>query len=423
MDRRGDGTGGLRTMPAFVPGLGVTKAAETIRPARGARVTLVMGLALMAMGQTVLFALLGPVSRELGLTEIMVGGIISLAALTVVLASPWWGRRVDRWGRRPVFLTAMFGLGITTLLFAFTLQAGLFGLWTGVTAFALLALSRMTYGFAVTGAQPAAAAWMADNTSAEDRTGGMALIGAAYGLGAILGPTLAWLMSGLPLLAPLYLIAALALIAGVVAWIALPETVPAEAAFAPRLSPTDPRLRRTLLVVVTAFTVVASIQQSVAFYVQDTAGLDAAGTAARVGQAMAVLALLMFLTQGAIATLRPNPGLLITLGAAIGGSGCLLLALWPTHYGILIAHALFGLGFGSIIPGLQGRSSLAVGPEEQGATGGLVAAGMAVGYAIGPVFGTSLYTVLPMLPYVVGASLMTGVVVATLPALLRRRDS
>lgn len=399
----------------------MTKTAPSDRPAIGAKLALVLGLALMAMGQTVLFALLGPVARELGLTEIMVGGIISLAAVTVVLASPWWGRRVDRWGRRPVFLMATCGLGVTTFLFALTLQAGLAGLWTGVTAFALLALARMIYGFAVTGAQPAAAAWMADNTTAEERTGGMALIGAAFGLGAILGPTLAWLMSGLPLLAPLYLIAGLALCAALLAWRTLPETVPAKAAEAPRLSPTDPRLRSTLLIVLTAFIVVASIQQSVAFYVQDTVGLDAAGTAARVGQAMATLALLMFLTQGAIAVLKPDPKLLIPLGATIGTAGCLVLALWPTQVGVLLAHALFGLGFGAIIPGLQGRASLAVGRDEQGATGGLVAAGMAAGYAVGPVFGTSLYTVLPVLPYLVGAALMSGVVVATLPALVQRR--
>lgn len=385
-----------------------------------AKIALLLGLSLMSMGQTVLFALLGPVARELGLTEIMVGGIISLAAVTVVLCSPWWGRRVDSWGRRPVFLTAALGLGVTTFVFALTLQGGLAGLWTGATAFAVLALARMVYGFAVTGAQPAAAAWMADSTTAEARTGGMAMIGAAFGLGAILGPTLAWLMSGLPLLAPLYLISALAVVAAGLAWLTLPETVPLEAASAPRLSPRDPRLCGTLLIVLICFTVVASIQQSVAFYVQDTGGLSAAATAARVGQAMAVLALVMFLTQGGIAAAKPDPRLLIPLGAVIGGTGCLVLALWPAGIGLFLAHALFGLGFGAVIPGLQGRASLSVGAEEQGATAGLVAAGSAAGYAIGPIFGTALYTLLPVLPYLAGTALMGVVVAATLAPLMQR---
>lgn len=393
---------------------------QTGEVAFAARAALVAGLALMAMGQTVLFALLGPVARELGLNEIMVGGIISLAAVTLVLASPWWGRRVDRWGRRPVFLTAMIGLSITTLLFAATLEAGRTGLWTGVTAFAVLALTRMIYGFAVTGAQPAAAAWMADTTTTEARTSGMAIIGAAFGLGAVLGPTLAWLMAGMSLLAPLYLISALALGAAVLAWWTLYETVPAGSETAMRLSPTDRRLGPTLLIVLIVFTVISGIQQSVAFYVQDTAGLDAADTAARVGQAMALLALVMFVTQATIAAGKPEPRLIVSAGAAVGAVGCLVLALWPTQVGILVAHALFGLGFGAMIPGLQGQASLAVGVHEQGATGGLVAAGMAAGYAIGPVFGTGLYMVAPVLPYIVAAGLMTAVFLVS--AIMSRPD-
>jgi MFS family permease len=392
----------------------------TGRAAFAARLCLVVGLVLMAMGQTVLFALLGPVGRELGLSEIMVGGIISLAAVTVVIASPWWGRRVDRWGRRPVFLIAMIGLSVTTLLFAATLQAGLTGLWTGITAFAILALTRMIYGFAVTGAQPAAAAWMADTTTAQGRTGGMAIIGAAFGLGAVLGPTLAWLMAGMSLLAPLYLISALALGAACLAWWTLHETLPAGSETTLRLAPTDQRIRRTLLIVLVIFVVISSIQQSVAFYVQDIAGLDAVETAARVGQAMALLATVMFVTQATIATSKPEPRLIVSTGAAIGAVGCLVLALWPTQIGILLAHALFGLGFGAMIPGLQGQASIAVSAQEQGATGGLVAAGMAAGYAIGPVFGTALYMVAPVLPYVIAGGLMMAVF--TVSAITSRPD-
>ena len=73
----------------------------------------------------------------------MVGGVISLAAIAVVLASPAWGRQVDRWGRRPVFLTSMAGLAITTLLFTLALEAGRAGWIAGLGAFALLALARI----------------------------------------------------------------------------------------------------------------------------------------------------------------------------------------------------------------------------------------------------------------------------------------
>ncbi|MEM9708100.1 MAG: MFS transporter [Pseudomonadota bacterium] len=388
-----------------------------------AQIVLGMGLALMAMGQTVLFALLGPIGRELGLTEIMVGGIISLAAATVVLASPWWGRRVDEIGRRPVFLTSMVGLAITVLLFTLALEAGLRGYWSGWLAFGVLAATRMLYGFAVTGAQPSAAGWIADTTSAEKRTGGMAIIGAAYGLGSILGPTLAWILSGYSLLAPLYLIAAFGLGAACLVAFTVPETNPGRAPTRAKLRASDRRVRATVILAVSVFAVVAAVQQTVAFYVQDTSGLDTAGTAAEVGKAMALLALMMFLSQAVIAGLKPMPSTLIAIGALVGTVGCVVLAAWPSSMGLYLSHALFGLGFGTVIPGLQGQGSLAVEADEQGSVGGIVAAGMAGGYAVGPLAGTALYALLPVLPYLLAAGVMTIVSLYAFAAIARHRST
>ena len=372
-----------------------------------ARAALIAGLALMAMGQSVLFAIFGPLGRDIGMSEVMVGGVISLAAIAVVLASPAWGRQVDRRGRRPVFLISMAGLAITTLLFTLALEAGRAGWIAGLGAFVVLALARIAYGLAVTGAQPSVAGWVADTTTPEERTGGMAMIGAAYGTGTILGPVLAWSLSGIGLLVPLYTVAGMALCVFVVAWRVVPETRAGGAGSGPPLSPLDPRLRIILITLVVAFVVVAMQQQTLAFYVQDTAGTDNAQTAARVGQALALLAAMMFLVQGAVAVKKPAPMLLLRLGLPIGALGCAILILWPAQPGILLAHALFGLGFGLIVPGLQGLASLAVGAEEQGAVGGLVGASMAAGYAVGPVLGTGLYALWPILPYLLGIVLLT----------------
>ena len=64
-----------------------------VAPTALARLALLLGLVLMAMRQTVLFALFGPLGRDMGLSEIMVGGVISLAAVAVFLTSPCWGGR------------------------------------------------------------------------------------------------------------------------------------------------------------------------------------------------------------------------------------------------------------------------------------------------------------------------------------------
>lgn len=379
------------------------------RPNARAKALLLAGLMLMAMGQTVLFALLGPAGRNLGLSEVMIGAIISLAAIAVVVASSWWGRRADIWGRRPVFLAAMAGLSVATLGFTLTLEAAQAGWLVGLPAFAALALARVIYGLTVSGAQPAAAGWFADITPPEARTAGMATIGAAYGIGTILGPSLAWAMSDFDLLAPLYLISLLALGVFLAGLLIIPETRHEKGQHDKALSPADPRVRITLVMTLIAFTVIASVQQTVAFFVQDTAGLDAAMTASRVGQAMALLALVMLVTQITVASVKPAPGRLIIGGTCAGALGCIMLVWVPGQTGILCAHACFGLGFGALVPGLQGAASLAVSSAEQGATGGLIAAAMAAGYVIGPLLGTSLYMLAGSAPYVVGAALMLAI--------------
>ena len=286
------------------------------------------------------------------------------------------------------------------------LEAGRAGWVTGIWAFVLLALARVIYGLSVTGAQPAAAGWIADITTPEERTGGMAMIGAAYGVGAILGPVLAWMLSGFGLLVPLYAIAALALAIFLLASRALPETRVSTPDTAPKLSPFDPRLRLELGTLVIVFVVISSLQQTLAFYVQDTGGIDTATTVARVGQALALLALVMFATQVAVALRKPSPKLILRVGLIFGAGGTALLLAWPAQPGILLSHAMLGLGMGFVIPGLQGLASLAVDAEQQGAVAGFVAAAMAGGFVLGPVLGTGLYGLWQGLPYLLAITLL-----------------
>lgn len=376
-------------------------------------IVLLAGLALMSMGQTVLFAIFGPLGRDMGLSELMIGGVISLSAIAVVVASPWWGRQSDRIGRKPVFVISALGLGLATLAFTAALEAGRAGWVTGLAAFALLAGTRMIYGLGVTGIQPAAAGWVADTTTAQERTGGMAMIGAAFGIGSILGPTLAWLLSGFDLLLPLYVIAVGGLIVAGFAWRFLPETRQQTERPTVSLSPLDPRLTATLATVVCVFSVIAGLQQTLAFYVQDIGQLTNPETARRVGQAFALLAAVLFATQILVAVRKPKPKRILLLGLILGAAGAAVLLALPTPPGILIAHAVLGLGMGLAVPGLQGLASIAVGEDEQGTVGGLVAAAMAGGFAIGPLLGTALYGFWPGAPYVLAIVLLLGAAIVS----------
>ena len=112
------------------------------------------------------------------LETVIFGGILgSLYALLQFFFAPIWGRISDRIGRRPVLLTTLFGTCIG------------YGLWIFAGHFWILVFSRILSGVA-SGNLSVATAAIADVTSRETRSKGMAFVGVAFGLGFVVGPAL-----------------------------------------------------------------------------------------------------------------------------------------------------------------------------------------------------------------------------------------
>ena len=78
-----------------------------------------------------LFAILPPAARALGLSPFRISTIFAASASIWVFVSPWWGRRSDVWGRRPVILIGLLGYGLSMALLATTIQLGAAGLLSG----------------------------------------------------------------------------------------------------------------------------------------------------------------------------------------------------------------------------------------------------------------------------------------------------
>ncbi|MBL4631914.1 MAG: MFS transporter, partial [Paraglaciecola sp.] len=180
-----------------------------------AKRTLLLAAGAMGFAQTVLFAILAPLGREVGLVEVQIGAIISCSSLTIFLISPLWGRASDTWGRRKILLIGLFGYSIGTVMFAGVFQIALLGYLVPVTALILLIVTRVANATVMAAVAPAANAYMADITSVKDRIKGMGAIGAAGNIGSILGPAVGGLLASISLLMPLYFSVFLTLAAAV----------------------------------------------------------------------------------------------------------------------------------------------------------------------------------------------------------------
>lgn len=148
-----------------------------------------------------------------------IGGMLMTSfSVTQFLFTPFWGKLSDRVGRRPLILISLIGSAISY---------GFFGAAPNLT---VLFIARVASGILTSASIPTAQAYIADITPPDKRSGGMALIGAAFGLGFALGPMFSGILSQYPVLGitplamPAYAAALLCGINFIFAFFLLPET-------------------------------------------------------------------------------------------------------------------------------------------------------------------------------------------------------
>jgi len=365
-----------------------------------ARRALLASLVIMGMGFSVLFPVLAPLGREMGLSEIQITSVIAASSITMFIGSPIWGRISDRWGRRRVLLIGLFGFTIGTVLFNSVLYAGLSGVLTGWTLFGALVAARMTHAAMMSATMPSSSAYMADITDAANRTKGMGAAGAANNIGSIMGPAIAGL-AVISLLLPLWVMAAVALLNGLFVWRFLPEPPRhAHAPRTPRMKYTDRRIRPFVVVGVLMFSGMALVQQTMGFRIQDALGLSAGETARTFGFTMMLSGAASLVAQVFIVQrLTVSPFTLLRLAMPLLIVAFTIMAIADSRLWLSVAMTVLGFGMGLAGPGFQAGASLAVSPQEQGAVAGVAGSCGPLGFALGPMIGGVLYQVHPSLPY------------------------
>jgi len=171
------------------------------------------------IGFGIVLPLLPRYSERFGAQGFEIGLIIGSFSLMQLFLAPMWGRLSDRIGRRPVLLLSVAGSAVSYAMFAVA------ALFSGKVGLGILVASRIFAG--ACGANlSVASAYIADVTTAENRSKGMALIGVAFGLGFILGPVLSALSaSAWGLAAPGWVAAALCMANFILGWFILRESL------------------------------------------------------------------------------------------------------------------------------------------------------------------------------------------------------
>jgi multidrug resistance protein len=362
---------------------------------------------------------------------LIVGLLTASYALMQFLFAPVLGALSDRFGRRPVLLWGLVGTGVSYLFFAFSDRFAIFGV---EAVLAVLFAARILSGIA-SATISTAQAYIADVTEPEERAKGMGLIGAAFGLGFMLGPALGGFLSTINLEAPALAAAAIALLNAAFGFRMLPESLPVErrAALAGKSLNPITRLRgvmdresiRPLLVGVLLLNFAfAGLQSNFAVYTDVRFGFGPSDNAL----VFAFIGLIAVIVQGfLIRKLAPRFGeeRLALAGLALMTLSFALVPLVSRAWMLYPAVALLAIGSGMATPSLTSLISRRVSPREQGTTLGGVQALNSLMLVVGPIYaGLTFDAVSISAPYFSGVlCIATGMFVlgrALAPQLGRR---
>lgn len=144
------------------------------------------------------------------------GGLMATYAIMQFIFAPIWGSLSDQVGRKPILLVGIAGNAIAQVLFGLSTE-----LW-------MLFAARILAGLLSSATLPTAMAYIGDSTANHDRSRGMGILGAAMGIGMVLGPGIAGWLGTYALNWPFFLAAALSVLAFVLAAVSLPESLALE---------------------------------------------------------------------------------------------------------------------------------------------------------------------------------------------------
>jgi len=316
------------------------------------------------------------------------GGLLIFAYASVqFLASPVVGNLSDQFGRRPVLLCSLFGFGIDYLFLAFAPSIG----W--------LFLGRIIAG--ITGASiTTASAYIADISTPEKKAQNFGMIGAAFGLGFIIGPVLGGYLANFGLRVPFIGAACLTLINWLYGFFILPESLSKENRRSfewSRANPIGslkllnkyPVIAGLVLSLTLIYIASHSVQTTWSYITIEKFGWDSK----MVGNSLGIVGICVMIVQGVlirkiIPALGQNKS--VYLGLSFYAIGFLLFAFATKTWMMFSFTAIYCMG-GIAMPAIQGIISTHVPKNEQGELQGALTSLMSATSIIGPLIMTNVF--------------------------------
>jgi len=334
-----------------------------------------------------------------GASPFVIGLLFAVFSLCQLVAAPLLGDLSDRRGRRPVLIFSLVGTVVSFVMLALAHTV-----W-------MLFFARIVDGLSG-GNISTARAYVADITEPKDRARAYGLIGAAFGLGFILGPALSGMLAGVSYTAPIWAAAALTLVAAIMAWLWLPETVHrAQAGTGNPLRSLPallhrPRIRRVLAIDFLYWLAFAVFQTTLSLFAANRFQFGPVQT----GYLFAAFGLLGAIIQGGLIRhvvhrLGDKPTFLVGLGFGTVGLLAVAMAHTVPMFALALVPLAIGIGFGH--PTMSSLVSLVARGDEQGRVQGSASAVESLGRTIGPIWGNaSLQHFGESTPYISAAALL-----------------
>ena len=351
------------------------------------------------VGFGIIIPLLPFYAETFGASPLVVGLLFAVFSLCQLAAAPALGELSDRWGRRPILIFSLAGTVVSFVMLALA------------HSLTMLFLARVVDGLSG-GNISTARAYVADVTEPKDRARAYGLIGAAFGMGFIFGPALSGILAHISYTAPIWAAAAITLVATMMAWLWLPETVHRTHAgtgnplrHLPALL-RRPGLNRMLAIDFVYWFAFAIFQTTFALFAEDRFHFDVPET----GYFFAAFGVLGAIVQGGM--IRPIVHRLGDKTTFIVGLLCAAFGLIASAYAhsvtmfaLTLVPVAFGMGFGH--PTVSSLVSRAARGDEQGRVQGAASAVESLGRTIGPVWGNaSLQHYGDAVPYVSAAAFL-----------------